>query len=72
MTDNTSDSSGVITIPPIIYLIGLLGNSLWILSLVAPVLVVVDRGVIKREAQSLEHKFGGEYLRYKSEVRRWI
>ncbi len=156
MTDNTSDSAGVITIPPIIYLIGLLVgllidsfypigflpesvsvwfgvllilaaipialfavlamkrvetpidvrkpttaivtdgiyrlsrnpmyvslavlyfgiacwvNSLWVLSLVVPVLVVVNRGVIKREERYLERKFGGEYLRYKSEVRRWI
>ncbi len=156
MTDNTSDSAGVITIPPIIYLIGLLVgllidyfypigflpesvsvwfgvlltpvaipialfavlalkrvetpidvrrpttaivtdgiyrlsrnpmyvslavvyfgiacwvNSLWVLLFIVPVLIVVDRGVIKREEQYLEHKFGGEYLRYKSEVRRWI
>ena len=47
-------------------------NSLWILLLVAPVVIVVDQGIIKREEQYLEHKFSGEYLRYKSEVRRWI
>ena len=156
MTDNTSDSAGVITIPPIIYVIGLLVglsidyfypigflpdsvsvwlgalltpvaipialfavlalkrvetpidvrkpttaivsggiyrlsrnpmyvslavvylgiacwvNSLWVLLLIVPVLIVVDRGVIRREEQYLEHKFGDVYLRYKSEVRRWI
>ena len=156
MTDDTSDSAGVITIPPIIYLIGLLVgllidsfypieflpesvsvwfgvllilvaipialfavaalkrvetpidvrkpttaivtdgiyrlsrnpmyvslavlysgiacwvNSLWVLSLVVPVLMVVNRGVIRREERYLERKFGDEYLRYKSEVRRWI
>ena len=156
MTDDTSDSAGVITIPPIIYLIGLLVgllidsfypieflpesvsvwfgvllilvaipialfavaalkrvetpidvrkpttaivtdgiyrlsrnpmyvslavlysgiacwvNSLWVLSLVVPVLIVVDQGVIRREERYLERKFGDEYLRYKSEVRRWI
>ncbi len=156
MTDNTSDSAGVITIPPIIYLIALLAgllidyfypigflpesvsvwfgvlltpvaipialfavqalkrvetpidvrkpttaivtggiyrlsrnpmyvslavvyfgiacwvNSLWILLLIVPVLIVVDQGIIKREEQYLEHKFAGEYLQYKSEVRRWI
>ena len=47
-------------------------NSLWILLLIVPVLVVVDQGVIKREEQYLEQNFGDEYLRYKSEVRRWI
>ena len=47
-------------------------NSLWVLLLVVPVLVVVDQGIIKREEQYLKHKFGDEYLRYKSEVRRWI
>ncbi len=156
MNDNTSDNAGVITIPPIIYLVGLLlgllihyfypigflsesvsvwfgvlfilvsipialfavlalkraetspdvrkpttaivtdgiyrlsrnpmyvslafvylgiacwVNSLWILLLMVPVLVVVDQGIIKREEQYLEQKFGDEYLRYKSEVRRWI
>jgi len=47
-------------------------NSLWILLLMAPVLVVVNQGIIKREERYLEQKFSGEYLRYKSEVRRWI
>jgi len=47
-------------------------NSLWILLLMVPVLVVVDQGIIKREEQYLEQKFGDEYLRYKSKVRRWV
>ena len=47
-------------------------NSLSILLLLVPVLVVVDQGVIKREERYLEKKFGDEYLRYKSQVRRWI
>ena len=156
MTDNTSDSAGVMTIPPIIYLIGLLVglpidyfypieflpesvsdwfgvlltpvaipiallavlalkrgetpidvrkpttaivtdgiyrltrnpmyvslavvysgiacwvNSIWVLLFIVPVLIVVDQGIIKREERYLEHKFGGEYLQYKSDVRRWI
>ncbi len=133
MNDSTPDNAGVITIPPIIYLVGLLlgllihyflshrisvairiglvrcpvdsggyfhsviygiyrlsrnpmyvslafvylgiacwVNSLWILLLMVPVLVVVDQGIIKREEHYLEQKFGDEYLRYKSEVRRWI
>lgn len=47
-------------------------NSLWILLLTVPVLIVVDWGIIKREERYLQQKFGDEYLRYKSEVRRWI
>ena len=47
-------------------------NSLWILLLIVPVLMVVEWGIIKREEQYLEQKFGDEYLRYKSQVRRWI
>ncbi len=47
-------------------------NSLWILLLLVPMLVVVDQGVVKREERYLEKKFGDEYLRYKSHVRRWI
>ncbi len=47
-------------------------NSLWILLLIVPVLIVVDQGIINREEQYLEQKFGDEYLRYKSEVRRWF
>ena len=47
-------------------------NSLWILLLVVPLLVVIHRGVVEREEEYLERKFGEEYLRYKARVRRWI
>lgn len=47
-------------------------NSVWIVLLVIPVLVVMYQGVIKREEHYLEKKFGDEYLKYKSKVRRWI
>ncbi len=47
-------------------------NSLWMLLLVMPLLVVMQRGVVEREEQYLEAKFGEEYLRYKMRVRRWI
>ncbi len=47
-------------------------NSLWLLLLVMPLMVVMQRGVVEREEQYLEAKFGEEYLRYKMRVRRWV
>ncbi len=47
-------------------------NSLWPLLLLPAAVLALQRGVIKREEYYLEHKFGGEYLRYKTKVRRWI
>ena len=52
--------------------VALLINILWILLLVVPLLVVMQRGVIAREEAYLERKFGEEYLSYKARVRRWI
>ncbi len=50
----------------------LIVNSVWILSLIALVLLVMHFGVILREERYLEKKFGEEYLKYKNAVRRWI
>jgi len=36
------------------------------------VLIVIQRQVIAREERYLEAKFGGDYRRYKAEVRRWL
>ena len=47
-------------------------NSIWVLLMVVPTVIVMHRGVIKREERYLERKFGEGYLRYKEEVRRWI
>ena len=47
-------------------------NSLSLILLVVPLIVVIQRSVIEREEQYLEGKFGEEYLRYKTRVRRWI
>jgi protein-S-isoprenylcysteine O-methyltransferase Ste14 len=52
--------------------ISLLFNAPWGLLLLLPLIVVVQEGVIKREEHYLEQKFGDEYLRYKTSVRRWI
>ena len=52
--------------------IGILLNNGWILILVAPVFLVMDLWVVRREERHLEAKFGEEYLRYKVAVRRWL
>ncbi len=52
--------------------IGILLNNGWILILVAPVLLVMDLWVVRREERHLEAKFGEEFLRYKAAVRRWL
>jgi protein-S-isoprenylcysteine O-methyltransferase Ste14 len=52
--------------------VALLINVLWIVLLVVPILVVMQRGVIGREEAYLERKFGEEYLNYKARVRRWV
>ncbi len=50
----------------------LLFNSLWILPPLIFVLLVMHFGVILREEKYLEQKFGGDYLNYKKQVRRWL
>jgi protein-S-isoprenylcysteine O-methyltransferase Ste14 len=52
--------------------VALIINVLWIVLLVVPVLVVMQRGVIGREEAYLERKFGEKYLSYKARVRRWV
>jgi protein-S-isoprenylcysteine O-methyltransferase Ste14 len=44
----------------------------WALILLPAVMALIQRYVIIREEQYLERKFGGEYLKYKADVRRWI
>ncbi len=52
--------------------IGIFLNYGWILILVAPVFLVMNLWVVRREERHLEAKFGEEFLRYKAAVRRWI
>ena len=52
--------------------VGIWANSLWFLVLAANAVVLLTWGVIAREERYLERKFGDEYLRYKSRVRRWL
>jgi protein-S-isoprenylcysteine O-methyltransferase Ste14 len=52
--------------------IAVLTGALWPLVSLVPVLILIDRGVISREERYLQNKFGEEYARYKSKVRRWL
>ncbi len=52
--------------------IGIAADSIWILGLLIPAIVVMHYGVIVCEERYLENKFGEEYLRYKRSVRRWL
>lgn len=52
--------------------VGIWVNSVWILGMVVPTLVLMSYGVIGREERYLGRKFGEEYLQYKSLVRRWL
>ncbi|MHB1769876.1 MAG: methyltransferase family protein [Minisyncoccota bacterium] len=47
-------------------------NTLWILLMLVPVFLIVQFGVVAREETYLARKFGEEYLRYTSNVRRWL
>ena len=49
-----------------------LANTLWTILLLPLTLIVMRKGVIDREERYLERKFGEQYLRYKSNVRRWL
>jgi len=52
--------------------IGFLVNSVWIVLFILPAVMVIHHVVVLREEAYLEAKFGDEYRRYKSRVRRWI
>jgi protein-S-isoprenylcysteine O-methyltransferase Ste14 len=47
-------------------------NSLWMLVLLIPVMVYIDIGVVRKEEQYLNRRFGAEYLTYQKRVRRWL
>jgi len=45
---------------------------LWILATLVLFYLVIRYGVVAREEDYLERKFGDVYLGYKSRVRRWL
>jgi protein-S-isoprenylcysteine O-methyltransferase Ste14 len=52
--------------------LALLLNSIWVLLMIVPAVVVTHQGIILREERYLESKFGDEYRRYTEQVRRWL
>lgn len=52
--------------------VGFLFNAWFCFALLIPLLIIVQKGIIEREEKYLTRKFGDEYLKYKSNVRRWI
>jgi protein-S-isoprenylcysteine O-methyltransferase Ste14 len=47
-------------------------TSLWVLALLIPVLIVLQRGVVEREEVYLERQFGEPYRKYQARVPRWL
>lgn len=51
---------------------GLWLNSWWVLVLLAPAIVAIDRVIIAREEAYLRRRFGADYDAYVRRVRRWL
>jgi protein-S-isoprenylcysteine O-methyltransferase Ste14 len=51
---------------------GLLLDSVWIVALTAPAMVIVHFTAVLREEDYLLSRFGPKYEHYRSSVRRWI
>jgi len=47
-------------------------TSLWVLALLIPVLIVLQRGVVEREEVFLQRQFGDAYRKYQARVPRWL
>lgn len=47
-------------------------TSVWMLLLLIPAAIVLHQGVVKREEEYLDWKFGEDYRRYLEQVPRWL
>jgi len=57
----------------IIYVgIVLIVNTIWLIIFLPIAFIILHYGVVIREEQYMGKKFGTEYKKYKSEVRRWL
>jgi len=52
--------------------LALLTNSLWVIVLLVPVLLILHYGVVRREERYLEAKFGEAYRDYRARVGRYL
>jgi protein-S-isoprenylcysteine O-methyltransferase Ste14 len=52
--------------------VGLWANTWWVILLLVPAVIAIDRFVIAREEAYLLRRFGAEYQQYMRHVRRWI
>jgi protein-S-isoprenylcysteine O-methyltransferase Ste14 len=52
--------------------IAVLATSVWMLLILVPVLIILQKGVVQREEAYLERKFGEAYAKYKTRVPRWL
>lgn len=52
--------------------LAILLTSVWVLVLLAPVLITLQRGVVQREEAYLERHFGEAYRNYQARVPRWL
>ena len=47
-------------------------NTSWSLTLLPGMVFILDKGMVRREEDYLEQKFGEEYRQYKKRVPRWV
>lgn len=52
--------------------IGLVAGSPWAFTFLPPLFIFIRYGVIAREEEYLERRFGNAYIDYKLRVRRWL
>lgn len=52
--------------------VALLANTVWLLLLLIPLLLVMQFGVIRREERYLAARFGEDYAAYRAAVRCWL
>ena len=52
--------------------LGLWLNNWWVIVLLVPALLIIQRFVIAREEAYLRRRFGAEYDSYTRQVRRWV
>jgi protein-S-isoprenylcysteine O-methyltransferase Ste14 len=52
--------------------LAIVATSVWMLLLLIPVLIILQRGVVEREEAYMQAKFGEPYRKYQTRVPRWV